>query len=364
MNMTPKKIISLESKPSNSKINKAGNIIANNNIDFFSDEYQNAYDIISQRRALHTYPLNTFQANLRKKVDKLWINKDTYIISQRLKRLISIINKLQRFPETQLSRMQDIWWIRVVLPSMKEVTILQDSYLKDNSSKLYTLIRHKDYIENPKHDWYRSSHLIFTYTNNKYPQTEWLQFEFQIRTKIQHARATAVETIWTFIWHSLKSNQWPEEWLEYFRNISVWFSYLEWTTISKEFSSYSPIEIIQNIKEETVRLSVEHKIIWFSIAAKKIKTEIAKTKKWAELFIIILDTKKIELTIWSYTKKEKKQALQDYRIWETESIKNPSLAVVLVSLNQVNDLQKAYPSFFWDNASFLEYVTQLEKTYL
>ncbi len=43
-----------------------------------------------------------------------------------------------------------------------------------------------------------------------------LLIELQLRTRLQHEWATAVETMGTFLQSSLKSSQGPEEWLDFF----------------------------------------------------------------------------------------------------------------------------------------------------
>ena len=356
--MSPKKIQQSVQKPSNGSIDKAGKIISQDWIDYQSDEYQNAYNIISEWRWLHTYPLNTFQANLRRKMGSLWLNKKDYIISQRLKRIVSIITKLQRFPQTQLSRLQDIGWIRAIVPDMTAVTLLYQLYRKNNS-KLYQLIREKDYIAQSKSDWYRSIHLVFDYKNKLYPQASGLTFEFQIRTFVQHAWATAVETIWTIIWSSLKSNQWPEEWLTYFKYVSVWFSYLEWTKINENFLQFSQQEIIAEIKKMTHDLKVKEIIKWLSVATNEIKKQMKWIHKDSTSFLITLNTKDRLLWIKWFTRDQKEQAIESYKKWEQAALTNPSFVVVLVSIDQIKDLQQAYPSYFWDNELFIENLDKL-----
>lgn len=61
-----------------------------------------AMPIITNWRAAHAYPLNTFQATLRKKLAALGLDTVQAPVGQRLKRLPSIANKLRRFPNMQL----------------------------------------------------------------------------------------------------------------------------------------------------------------------------------------------------------------------------------------------------------------------
>ena len=69
------------------------------------DNYVGCFSIINNWRSSHAYPLNTFQINLRDVSCKF---ESEPLIAQRIKRMISIIHKLQRFPSMKLSQMQDL----------------------------------------------------------------------------------------------------------------------------------------------------------------------------------------------------------------------------------------------------------------
>ncbi|HOI97956.1 MAG TPA: (p)ppGpp synthetase, partial [Candidatus Pacearchaeota archaeon] len=102
-------------KPQESKqtINKAGKIIAENEPNDPLIEW--GIGLTSRWRACHAYPINTFQATLRRKLKKFPANP---IVAQRLKRMPTIIEKLRRYPKMQLARMQDIGGVRAILNSV------------------------------------------------------------------------------------------------------------------------------------------------------------------------------------------------------------------------------------------------------
>jgi putative GTP pyrophosphokinase len=114
--------------------------------------------VLANWRASHAYPINTFQALLRLKLKS--IDKQA-LVAQRLKRSPSILAKLERFPEMQLARMQDIGGLRAVVSSMPRVRKLEDAYR--NSTFKHRLVGFKDYINEPKPDGYRSVHLVYKY---------------------------------------------------------------------------------------------------------------------------------------------------------------------------------------------------------
>ena len=91
---------------SRKEVKKAGIILLDDNC----EDRTWALDVLNNWRACHSYPVNTFQAYLRLKI-KTHAYKN-YIVVQRIKRTPSIIGKLKRYPEMQLSRMHDIGGMR------------------------------------------------------------------------------------------------------------------------------------------------------------------------------------------------------------------------------------------------------------
>ena len=126
------------------QINKAGKILKNPQSSEETREHGNK--VLSYFRARHTYPMNTFQATLRGKLKK--INNPKGLVAQRLKRAPSIIDKLKRFPNMALTKMQDIGGLRAVVSSIGKTYDLRDSYINANFNHIK--VGEKDYIENPK----------------------------------------------------------------------------------------------------------------------------------------------------------------------------------------------------------------------
>lgn len=111
----------------------------------------------------------------------------------------------------RLARMQDIGGVRGVVNTIKEVRELQGQY-QDTTRFTHELIRGDDYISYPKDDGYRGVHLVYRYNNTlarngSTEQYTGLLVELQLRTKLQHTWATAVETMGTFKGKSFKSHE-------------------------------------------------------------------------------------------------------------------------------------------------------------
>ena len=124
---------------SKNKINKAGKILNGSDLDIDLEnnnwmlEFSDAWNLADKWTACHAYPINTFQSTLRRKL-RSYPKEKKYqrIVAQRLKRMKTIIDKLERYPAMQLTTMQDISGVRAVLPDMKEVEKLAMDY--QNSS--------------------------------------------------------------------------------------------------------------------------------------------------------------------------------------------------------------------------------------
>ena len=92
--------------------------------------------------------------------------------------------------------MQDVGGARAVLPTIDEVDELRALYRRSRAR--HTLANEKDYIRNPKPSGYRGIHLVYRYQSDRSKVYNGLQIELQLRTRTQHAWATAVETVGTF----------------------------------------------------------------------------------------------------------------------------------------------------------------------
>ena len=184
-------------KPQNSfnQVNKAGGFLLRR--DWTETDFERAWRVIENWRVAHRYPLNAFHMTLRNRARHIDRNALT---AQRLKRMPSIFRKLFRkqTKTMHLTQMQDIGGCRAVLRNLAHVKRLVWAY--DTKPLRSELSKRRDYIESPKDDGYRSVHLMYRYSGRA-SSSHWnnLRVEIQIRTKLQHAWATAVETVDAFI---------------------------------------------------------------------------------------------------------------------------------------------------------------------
>lgn len=104
------------------------------------------------------------------------------IVTYRIKRIDSIVNKLMRKPEMRFSRMWDVAGCRCILKNDSQV-----EKLKNKIKEKLEIVKENDYITEPKEDGYKSLHLYV-----RQPNCE-STIEIQIRNQRDHNWATLVE---------------------------------------------------------------------------------------------------------------------------------------------------------------------------
>ena len=306
--------------------------------------------VLANWRACHGYPINTFQALLRLRLKA--IDKNA-IVAQRMKRAPSIILKLQRFEGMNLARMQDIGGLRAVLSSIARVRKLETEYR--NSQFKHVLVSSKDYIAEPKEDGYRGIHLIYRYSNSRAPAYKGLSLELQVRTRLQHAWATAVETVGTFLGQALKSGQGEQEWRGFFSKASAALALVEKSPPVPGFEECPEAEVFAQVAKAEGALHVLDKLNGFAIAADRITTERGQ----GAYHLVVLDSEKRTVQIRPYPKARLEQANVDYAEIEKLTKAGEPIEAVLVSAGPIDALRKAYPNYFLDTQAFAAQITKV-----
>lgn len=128
-------------------------------------------------------------------------------VSQRLKRMTTIIDKLMRQPTMAPANMQDIAGCRAVLADIHELRRVQRRVSKNRPP-----LRADDYIVQPRASGYRGVHLIIQYDDRS--------IEVQLRTRVMHEWAVTVERLGGRIGEDLKSGYGTPELLNFFQAVS------------------------------------------------------------------------------------------------------------------------------------------------
>lgn len=327
---------------SKSAVNRAGATLLLTD----TTDHDTAKKVLDNWRACHVTPLNSFQKSLRRRLSNL---DSVALVSQRLKRTPSILTKLERNPKMVLSRMQDIGGIRAVVKDMSKVRELEAGYKKGTAA--FSVVQGgKDYINYPKQSGYRSIHIVFKCNNG-------FSIELQIRTQIQHAWATAVETMGTFLKRSLKSSEGPEEWLKFFALASSAFAVLENTPRVPDFERLTDYETFTKLLEVEKKLEVLNKLSGFRVAARHIKDD----KSAGQYHLIILNIDEKMVMIKSFEQKNIEIANAEYSKMERLVKEGRNLQVVLVASESIKALKKAYPSYFLDAELFNKQIALVKK---
>ncbi len=340
---------------SKSQINKAREVLVQGNL--FSEEYQVALELVNRWRACHAYPINTFQATLRTKTGNCI---GSVLVAQRLKRMPTIIDKLSRFPNMQITTMQDIAGIRGIFDELADIETIVSKYV-ENKNFPHELVGNYNYIQNPRDiDGYRSHHLVYKYYNRHKPMYDGLRVEIQLRTKLQHIWATAVETMGTFLGQALKSKQGEKEWLDFFALVSSAFSFLENTPQVPRFAHLSKRETIEKVAKMEKELDAIEKMKNFSTVVSEINTNKSYT-----YHLLVLNSLKHSIDVYTYDRDNFEKAMADYAKFEDEASKGSKLEPVLVSAGPMENLRKAYPNLFLDITEFeqalMSLINQLQK---
>ncbi len=336
--------MSLQSKQySKKQIDRAGKTLADVSIRTLSDlladknitqeEIEEAFFILNGWRAAHITPLNTIASAFTS-------TNPNAIVVQRLKRLDSIIGKLRRFPQMNLSKMQDLGGCRIILDSIEQVYESVSNH--KSSSTLYTLKKENDYIQNPKTSGYRSYHMVYQSNDSKL-------IEIQFRTQLQHLWATAVEIMGTYTSTDLKASVGRKDVLRFFLLVSSLFALKEGTPVCPNTSS-NPNELIAEIKEIDNQFHILETL-------SKMAVKFNSFNKSEGYYLMELDIITYKLTIDYFTMNQIEEAVQLYN--HMESLQIPIFNTVLVSASSFDTLKRAYPNYFLDVTQFITIMKEL-----
>jgi putative GTP pyrophosphokinase len=197
--------------PSKNAVKRAGEFLRSYQLGEyeFSDDsvakFQTAYLTLVEYRAAHQYPLIKATNGLRSAVKAEDCNIE---VSQRLKRIPTILDKLRRESGMDLSRMQDFGGCRAVLKNIDEVRQVQERVTRAHKRRNGNEPHVKDYIASPRDSGYRGVHVVVVYDGRL--------VEVQLRTTVMHEWAITVERLSGRTGFDLKSSEGPKELQEFF----------------------------------------------------------------------------------------------------------------------------------------------------
>lgn len=337
----------VEPKHSKKKVNRAGEMLIGKVSPCFTESEM--FSIIDNWRIAHDYPLQILRNIVTEEACKLDTNS---IIVDRLKRLPSIESKLRKQQSMNLARMQDIGGCRAILGEMNDARELCQAII-DSPAIIDTweIVRVSDYFSEPKPDGYRGMHVICRIRCNsgELLQFNGLSVEIQIRTKLQHVWATAVEVVSLLTKQDLKRQIGTDDWKRFFVLASTLFGNFESLPVASEF----PIRIeavISELRALWRKLDVENRLSLFTQSI----PEITNNLQNAKYFVLELDIENRSISSIRFI--DRLAAWNMQTTLEKKHRDNTRFDVVMVTAEAVQVLKNAYPNYFLDTNDFLSLI--------
>ncbi|QJC22381.1 RelA/SpoT domain-containing protein [Arcanobacterium buesumense] len=287
---------------------------------------------------------------------------DGAVATFRMKRVKSIVNKIQR-PNSnfELSTLDDVGGCRLIVSTIDDVEIAK-KFLTDHLTSIH-ILRMKDYINEPKESGYRSCHIL---TQQEIDGVKY-RIEIQIRTKLQHYWATAIEVVDELYGESIKSpnfiNSIEKENLRELKNslaiVSSLFALEEHTTIIPGASSTKKELLTQLSSSDIFRSLIDD----MEEACSDVLELITGNAESSEIFILSFTKEDQFLLVQPFTSEQLENALAKYAKLEQtiESNEHTTDNVVLVHAKGVEQLRLAYPNY---SANTPEYVRKVREYFV
>lgn len=262
-----------------------------------------------------------------------------------------------------LARMQDVAGCRAVVPSIDHVYVLKrqyENYARSSPKRGPELLWNstKDYIFAPKDDGYRGVHMVMKYrsANRGYAGANGLRVEIQIRSRLQHAWAMAVETVSASTAQALKAGHGREEWKRFFK-------FMASAIALKEDMPMVPGTDELFVYKEIRELALDLRVIpLLETVRPAVETVIAEEKSQVghpdDLYLLELNAEQNTVGYTKFPKHQYVDALAAYAAAERRNVNDVNIHVVLVSVRDIESLRSAYPSYFLDMTEFIALIRE------
>lgn len=329
---------------SKTRLNKAGAAIADSSTG--EAEASAAQSLVDQFRAAHTWPMLTARVPLSKRART--ISSDALVV-QRLKRMPSIVGKLQGGRIRDVASMQDIGGCRAIMPSVEQVQALSSVYQSPKKHRAFTFYLRNDYIAQPKPNGYRGLHFVGKYDSSQRPEYRGYSVELQFRTQLMHSWATAVEIVDTFAQSGLKAsdpNIFSSEWDYFFAYASAAMAIEEGTAVP-DGAPANVREVRRALQEIDGRRLVDRIENW-----SRTMNEALSTVSKGNYYILSLDFENESVEVIRFSNAA--AADQAYRNLESDRIATRDS--VLVAGGNISQIKAAYPNYFIDSGRFTSHM--------
>lgn len=313
-------------------------------------EARRIFAIASSWRDSHVYPMRSVRMSLIQRMRRLGIKG---ITASRPKRMASIRRKLRVQASMKLDQINDVAGCRIITDDIDGVWSLAkecaENFGHPTRGKAY------DYVRVAKDDGYRSYHMVFDFTpkDEHTEQFAGRRVELQVRSRLQHSWATAVEAVGTFRNENMKGGEGDPDWRRLFKLMSDEFAVAEGC---EEGLTTTRSERITEIRDLDKRLRARGLLDDMRNVARYMVEYVQSSD--AAYYLITYDhvTRRVIVTPYedamvgslAYDNAER-----DIR-WEEGAQK-----VVLVEVDKVSSLVDAYPNYFGDVLLFTHHLKEL-----
>lgn len=328
-------------------VRRAGEVIADSLLwnEDSAPRIREAFHIANNWRDAHAYPMRSIHSSIRALMRFYEIDGDC---GARLKRMQAIRRKLRRenFPQN-LTQIQDLGGCRAILPTVADVRRLVDILRNRTRCEIW---KEDPYIDRPKDDGYRSHHIRLKFVGKGEKSIyDGRRIEVQVRTKLQHSWATAVEAVGMMRREGLKNHHGSTDWLRLFALMSGEFAELERCPPPPGVPSHD--NRVAEIKELDRVLDAYNSL-----------NQIGYVTQWADSAIEAVDPAGYYLIKFDNITKQvvvephfrPLQAVASYDSAEASDNEtdNENFNVVLVEADKVRNLRGAFPNYFGDVSEF------------
>jgi len=309
--------------------------------------------VLENWRASHVHVINTFQANLRRRT-----KNTNFLVGQRLKRRVTIEDKLRRHNGMNLARMHDIAGCRVIFPDIKSMLEFRETF-NSSRSKHQRITKERDqfnYLNTPKTTGYRGIHDVYKYDSYAASAAQWngLSIEVQYRTKAQHAWATAVEIADLLTKSRGKFSNEDNNYMNFFRVCSEILARHE-EDMNSCYQTKSRRQLLEMYDKCISEMNILE-ILSRNTQIGQNKIQDVFKKGLNTLLVYPYDKEESGIFLEVTAIKSTRVALEKYE--EAEKEWGGKADVVLVRAEDTDALRKVFQNYFVDSSDFVKYVNR------
>lgn len=308
------------------------------------------FAIANSWRASHALPMHSLRAELQARMTTLKLKGLTVA---RLKQMSSIRGKLDRI-DSNLRQLQDLGGCRAIVPTIEEARSLVAATI-DKSRHILKSQNH--YMDAPRSSGYRSHHLVFAFVprNASESSYEGRLIEMQIRSRLQHSWATAVEAVGLHRGENLKAGLGSSDWLRLFELMSLEFAASEGCEYAKDGSNSRAKEII----DLESSLNVVRTLDSLSHAVSGLDWMANSRDVRPKYCVVKYDRKARKVDVkFLYTPSVIEENLESD---DARPSDGNIYSTVVIEIDKVENLRDAYPNYFGDVQLFKDKLTAVVK---